>query len=50
MLAYLGLDVHSKRGTAGKTHRRGRQWPGEVNEVFLIDSHIGRYISVLTCP
>lgn len=41
-MAYLGLDVDGKRGTAGsKTQEGGRQGPGQVDEVFLLDSHVG---------
>ena len=41
-MAYLGLDVHGKRGTAGsETQKGGRQGPGQVDEVFLLDSHVG---------
>ena len=41
-MAYLGLDVHGKRGIAGsETQKGGRQGPGQVDEVFLLDSHVG---------
>jgi len=37
---YLRLDVDSKRGTAGAVAQNaGGERPGEVDEVFLFDSH-----------